>query len=480
LQPWHEEKLVQPKYKVRDQARTAKLPPLLPGVPLLGNLLDYRSDHLEVFWKGYKRFGPVFSLRLGPQRAVVMIGREYNRFFFTQADRLLSLPEVYRFVVPMFGRVLNASDDITVRRGQLALLHSAFHWSRMPGHIAAMVRETTEWLDQLGPSGTFDLSETLSDLAMKIAARSLMGHEVRNQLEEFLPLYMDLAKGMEFVLPPNLPLPRFIRRDRARRRLQDMIRPIIDARLAQRGRCDDFLQTIIDSVAGNLSSDSHETIVGLALITVFTAYITTAAQTAWTLLQLLQNPTYLALVAEERERILGSSGESLDMDALNRLTYLDCALKESQRMHPVMTHYARYNAHTYELDGYQIPRGWLTFVCPAVSHRLPEVFPAPDTYDPLRFLPDRWHDGQHTYDLIGFGAGVYRCPGATFGANEMKCILTLLFQRYKLELLDRDPQRDFAMGVIRPRPPCRIGYTLRKCPALHGANHNYIFGGQLS
>ena len=50
------------------------LPPSLRGWPLVGNLFEYRKDHLEVFRRGYRELGPVFSLRLGLQKAVVLIG----------------------------------------------------------------------------------------------------------------------------------------------------------------------------------------------------------------------------------------------------------------------------------------------------------------------------------------------------------------------------------------------------------------------
>ena len=100
-------------------------------------------------------------------------------------------------------------------------------------------------------------------------------------------------------------------------------------------------------------------------------------------------------------------------------------------------------------------------VSPAVSHRLPDVFSSPDTYDPDRFSPERAEDTRHPYSLIGFGAGVYKCPGENFGTLEMKCIVSLLLQRFTLELLDGEPQRDYELGAIRPRPPCRVGYARR-------------------
>lgn len=434
-----------------------RLPPSLPGVPLFGNLLQYRRDHVEVFQKGYETLGPIFSIQLGPQRAVVLIGPENNRFFFSQVDKILSVPEIYKFVVPMFGRVLNAEEDGDTRRSQLALLHSAFRSNRMNAHINIMMAETNDWIDSLQQTGIFEVYEAFAVLAMKIAASAFMGAEIRAKLHQFLPLYQDLARGMDFILPPNLPLPRFRRRDRARRQLHELIRPIINDRRQHVGKPDDFLQMIIegDYKAG---IDSGATVVGLALMTVFTAYITTAAQACWTLIELLRHPDYLAAVRQEQAEVLNGNTAKLNQANLERLEKLDWAVKESQRLHPVMSHYARYNSETYELNGYQIPRGWLTMLCPAVSHRLPNVFRDPDRFDPERFSPARAEDRKEPYGLIGFGGGVYRCPGAAFGTSEIKCIVSSLLKRYRLELVDTDPRRAYDMGIIRPMPPCRVRY----------------------
>jgi len=436
-------------------------PPALSGLPLLGNLLEYRRDHVEVFWRGYRTLGPIFSVRLGPQRAAVLIGPEYHEHFFSQADQTLSLPEVYRFVVPMFGPVLNAADDQEVRRSQLRLLHSAFHGRKMQQHVEVMAHEIEAWLDGLGEYGSFEAYETFSHLGMNIAASALMGPEVRGRMAEFRPLYRALAEGMEFVLPPNLPLPRFRRRDRARVALHALIRPVIAERRAHPELYDDFLQTIVNGEYGVDGPAADETVVGLALMTVFTAYITTAAQTSWSLVQLLQHPAYLGSMLEEQQAVLGDGADPPVQEQLGRLERLEWALKESQRLHPAMSHYARYTAQAYELGGYQIPRGWFTMVCPSVSHRLPELFSDPDVYDPKRFGPGRAEDRGHPYSLIGFGGGVYRCPGQGFGINEMKLIISLLLRRYDLMLHYPNPGRSFDLGIVRPNPPCVITYRRR-------------------
>jgi sterol 14alpha-demethylase len=423
---------------------------MVPGLPLLGNFLEFRRDHDSVFKRAYQRYGPVFGIRLGPMKGVVLIGPQFHDFYFREVDRRLSVPELYRFVVPMFGDVMMAATDQERRRSHVSLLQSAFQGGRLAHYTQVMAAEAQAWLDGLGDRGEFELWDTFEPLVMRIAATVLMGPEITARIDEFRPLLTDLARGMEFVLPPNLPLPRFYRRDRARRLLTEMLRPVLADRQRHPGAHPDFLQTLVEDAG--LRAEGAEIQVGMALCTIFTGYITTAAQISWTLAQLLANPEYLSTVRAELDA---------EMEASPRL---ERAFKESVRLRPVMGFYARTTAEDYDIEGFSVPRGWLTMLCPAVAHRLPEIFADPDRYDPERFAPGRAEDKKHPHALIGFSGGFYRCPGQAFGTNEAKVLLGALLSQFDLTMPAGEPAADFELGVTRPRSPCVIRYQRRSRP----------------
>lgn len=441
---------------------TLRTPRMVRGLPFLGSLLEWRRDHLGVFMRAYQEYGPVFSIQLGPMRGTVLIGPEYHEFFFKEVDRTLSVPELYRFVVPMFGDVMMAATDKDRRRRHVTLLQSAFQGGRLAHYTDLVTQEVDAWLDRLGDGGQFELWESVEPMVMRIAASALMGPEIRTRVDEFRPLLVDLARGMEFVLPPNLPLPRFYRRDRARRLLTEMLRPVLTERRRAPGAHADFLQTLVDDA--ELRAEGDDVQIGMALCTLFTGYITTAAQACWTLVQLLRNPSYLtALVAELDAAQSGATGcQHAGSAAAFRTPRLEWAVKESVRLRPVMGHYARTNMQDYELDGFLLRRGWLTMLCPSVAHRLPEVFTDPERYDPYRFAPARAEDKRHPHALIGFSGGFYRCPGQAFGSNEIKVLLAGLLSHFDLTPLDAEPDSDFDLGVTRPRSPCIIRYQRRR------------------
>jgi sterol 14-demethylase len=127
-----------------------------------------------------------------------------------------------------------------------------------------------------------------------------------------------------------------------------------------------------------------------------------------------------------------------------------------------MGHYARTNAEDFELDGFRMPRGWMTMLCPGVAHRLPDLFADPERYDPERFGPDRAEDKRNPHALIGFSGGFYRCPGQAFGTSEVKILLGLLLARYELAPLGAEPAADVELGVTRPHSPCVVHYRRRR------------------
>jgi sterol 14alpha-demethylase len=117
---------------------------------------------------------------------------------------------------------------------------------------------------------------------------------------------------------------------------------------------------------------------------------------------------------------------------------------------------ARTADQSFEVDGFRVSEGSMILLSPAVAHRLPGPYPQPDEYRPDRFLDDP----RAMRDLIGFGGGIHRCLGVHFAYLEMKVIITLLLQRYQLELVDPDPHPQPIPGQKTkwPLSPCRVRY----------------------
>ncbi|MGH2479065.1 MAG: cytochrome P450, partial [Ktedonobacteraceae bacterium] len=267
---------------------------------------------------------------------------------------------------------------------------------------------------------------------------------------EFWGHYLMLGKSLDPVLPPNLPLPKFIRRDKAKNKLRAILRPIIAERRTHPEDYDDFLQDFVNARYKDGSVVDDETILALILGLMFAGHETTAGQAAWTIIRLLQHPEYLALVQQEiAERL--SVGQQVDGKTLSSLSHVFWAVEETTRLNPSADMLARLAEEDIEIGDYRIPQGWSLMVNATIAQKLPEIFSNPESFDPLRFSPERKEDRAHRFSIIGFGGGIHKCAGMNFANNEMVMITSLLLQQFDLELVTMDPQIDHSMGASRPQ-----------------------------
>lgn len=443
-----------------------KTPPPVPGLPLIGNAVQFKKNPVRVLQEGYDQFGSVFSIRLGPMKAAVLIGPDHHQFFYNQTDDALSMSAVYQAFVPIFGEGFTLAVEHDEYKEQRAILQPAFQPQKMPDYLNIMVEKTNAWLDKLGPYGAFDLTEAFEQLAVRVTAASLMGDAFLNYMgDDFGILYRDVVRGIEVMLPHNLPLPRFRRRDRARKILHNRIRALITQRRNNPQGHHDFFQELVEARYSNNELVPEGKLESMILFLVFSASESTPLQASWSLIHLLQHPEYLQRVLAEQAQILeGNARTTISVETLSKLQQVEWALKESERLLPMTTMLWRKTVKSYQVNGYDVPEGWITIICPAVAHRMGTVFTNPLRYDPDRFAPPRAEDRQTPFSLAGFGGGRHKCPGVSFAYNFMKVIFSLLLERYNLELQLPDPQPDYSSSIARPPSPCLVHYKQRTRP----------------
>lgn len=441
--------LQQPDLQQPDVPTEKPAPPMLWGWPLIGNLFQFMRNRPALFRRGLEQVGPVFGIRLANRPAAVLVGPEYQELFFKETDKRLSMDKTYRFLKAALGEVAFVASPETYIQQRPVMLQP-FKASKMASYLRVMESEVQNWLDSLGDEGEFELVEAMNTLVQNVAAHALMGREFREQLgAEFWALYGVIGKSLDPALPPHLPLPKFIRRDRAKARLQAMLRPIIADRRAHPAAHDDFLQDFVTTPLADGTPASDEVVISMIMGLMFAGHETTVGQAAWTIIQLLQHPAYRADMQRELNATL-PPGQPCDARALRKLEHISWAVQETARMHPSADLLLRLAEEDVDVGQYRIPQGWMVIVAAGLAHFLPTIFTDPMRYDPLRFAPDRAEDQQHRFALIGFGGGTHKCTGMNFATNEMSVITALLFQQFELELRTPDPQTDYGAGAARP------------------------------
>ncbi|PRD27938.1 UNVERIFIED_CONTAM: Cyp4c3 [Trichonephila clavipes] len=106
--------------------------------------------------------------------------------------------------------------------------------------------------------------------------------------------------------------------------------------------------------------------------------------------------------------------------------------------------------------GYSVPKDSSCTVAVYILHRDASVFPAPEKFDPDRFLPEN-STNRNPFAYIPFSAGPRNCIGQRFAMMEEKVIVSSILRNYTIESLDqRDKIPPAPELILRSSTPIRI------------------------
>lgn len=428
-------------------------PPYVSGhVPLLGHAREFLRTPETLLERGLAEHGTMFSLRLPTLPAVVLAGPEHSEFVFAETDGRLSIRDAYPFFHHMFGSDSYFLAEPQEYRRQRDIVLPRFRASQNAAHLAVMDREIRAFTAALPDDTTIDLVEALGPLVMRIAADCFLGSGFSDRMSGFFELFRVFSEGLDPLLPGWFPAPHLIRSHRARDRLRSTVAGLLEERRRHPLDEPDFLQQLAQARYADDGEVPDRVREGLALMLIWVGHETTAGHLSWALIDLLRHPEELLRVHEEHRRVLPDPQEDLTPRHLHRLEHLERALLETERLHPLTNGVVRKAAVDIGYSGHLIRRGAAVILHPGLTHRLPEVFPDPDTYRPDRFVEDPGA-AQH---LIGFGGGLHRCLGRHFAYVEMKAAVVRMLQEFHIELVDRTPHPAPGQRTKWPQSPCRI------------------------
>jgi sterol 14-demethylase len=433
------------------------------GLPGLGHLLELRRAPIELMRRVRDECGDVGEMRWAGQRVVLLTGERAQEAFFRAPEEQLDQAAAYPFTKPIFGP--GVVFDTGVEQRKQAIRNRSLRDEQMRGHAEVIAAETERMAAELGAAGSLDLLDFFAELTIYTSSSCLLGPEFRAELgPEFAEAYKDLERGTDAFayVNPHLPLPSFRKRDRARRRLVELVTGIMERRRREGRETGDLLH-VLTRIRKPDGSPRYtpDQITGMFIAMMFAGHHTTSGTAAWTLIELLRHPALLERVVDELD-LLYADGREVSYQALREIPRLEHAIKEALRLHPPLIILMRKVRHDFHFGGYRIEAGKLVAVSPAVSNRLPEHFPDPDRFDPDRYGPGREEDRQG-FAWIPFGAGRHRCVGAAFAMIQLKAIFSVLLRAFAFEMAQppESYRNDHSKMVVQLRQPCRVRYRRR-------------------
>ncbi|GAA3698786.1 cytochrome P450 [Gordonia hankookensis] len=430
-----------------------------------GHLDELAGDPISLFWRIREECGDVGMFQLADREVILVSGAAANEEFFRAPEEDLDQAAAYPFMTPVFGEGVVFDTDPEER--SKAIHNAALKGPHMKQHAVTIPNEVERIIADWGDEGEIDLLEFFAELTLYTSSACLIGRKFRESLNGHIAhLFHDLEKGTDPIayVDYKADIESFRKRDEARAELVEFIQGVMNDRIANptENKEDRDLMDVLVQVGFDAN-----TITGMFISMMFAGHHTTSGTAAWTLIELLRNPEYMSRVYGELDEIYGETpaGERPEYTFAHtrQMPQLENALKEALRLHPPLIILMRVVQKDFHVEDFEVKAGQSIAVSPAISNRLPEDFPEPDTFDPDRYDKPRQEDIANRWTWIPFGAGRHRCVGAQFAIMQLKAIFSVLFQNYEFEMLQPSEtyRNDHSKMVVQLQQPCRVKYRKR-------------------
>jgi cytochrome P450 len=430
------------------------------GHPVLGSTLGFKNDIIGTLMAGFREYGDIVKFRgVGPLFPIYLFAHpDYAMHALKDnAENYPRTPLVrskWRMVVG--DGLICIEGDYWKQQRKLAqpsfdpkLLQS------FDGLIADETQSMLERWDGFAERGEpFDVAREMVHLALANLGGAMFSTDWRQEAlvmgdaVEFTIGYAYKLLTQPVVLPENVPTPENRRFKEARRTLESIMERMIASRKGVDEQPKDLLGALLSARDAETGEGLSDYQVRSHLMTfMFGGHETVAVGLAWTWWLLSRHPDVLRKLEVEIDEKL--NGERPTFENTRQLEYLTRVINESLRIRPPVWLMSRVPTNDDEVGGYHIPAGSQILISSYVSHHHSDFWPNPEGFDTERWLPDAVA-ARPKHAWFPFSGGPHQCIGGYFGLMEMQIVISMILQRYELELLPGHR--------VEPKPGITLGF----------------------
>ncbi|KAF8339763.1 cytochrome P450 [Cantharellus anzutake] len=487
--------------------------------PVIGSTITYGINPIQFFFECREKYGDVFSFVLAGRTVTVTLGAKGNNFVLGGKTSHISAEDVYtNLTTPVFGKgvVYDCPNSTLMEQKKFVKFGLTVENFRYYTHVIAdeveKFLQTHEcfktYRDNANSSdawGSFPAFQTMSELIIYTASRSLQGEEIRAAVDgSFADIYHDLDGGFKPInlLLPGLPLPMNIKRDKAQKKMSDFYVGIIEKRRAQGEQKEiDMLASLMGQRYRNGRTLSDREIAHIMIALLMAGQHTSSATSSWALVHLAARPdVWQTLYEEQVQNFSNGDGtfREIEYEDLCNLPILDSVIRETLRMHPPIHSILRQvkddlvvpptlatsrgGKPKSEDNTYIIPKGHLILASPAVSQLDPDIWKNANIWEPSRWSDpegvaaqalDQYENGSEKVDYgfgavskgtsspySPFGAGRHRCIGEQFAYVQLGTVIANLVRKLEIKI-NCVPPHNYRTMIVVPETPDDISYRRR-------------------
>jgi cytochrome P450 len=401
------------------------------GWPVVGNTLKLLKDPIAFGNAMVAKYGPVYRNNAFGGRSVQMFGPEANELVLFDREKIFSSEQGWGPVLNLlFPRGLMLL-DFEKHRADRKTLSVAFKPEPMKHYAdslnAGIAARIPDWSGK-----TFKFYPAIKQLTLDLAADSFLGIPWGPDADRINKAFVDMVQASIGVVRRPIPGTAMGRGVAGRKFLVDYFTPMVPLRRESDGQ-DIFTQfcKATDDDGNYLAVDAIVDHMNFLMMAAHDTITSSVTSMIWLL---AKNPEWQEKLREEMIAV-SPAGQGIGHNALGQLELTEMAFKESLRLIPPVPSIPRRALKDFEHGGYRIPAGTNVGVNPAYTHFMPEYWPEPEKFDPMRFTADAVRE-RHKYAWVPFGGGAHMCLGLHFAYMQAKIFLHHALTTHRVRIAD--------------------------------------------
>ncbi|XP_054724535.1 cytochrome P450 18a1-like [Uloborus diversus] len=427
------------------------------GLPIVGYLPFMTTKPYIKFTKLVKRYGPIYSVRLGSRNVVILADFNVTKEAFA-SDAFMGRPPDLPFDLSETTKKTGAFLDMPWKEQRRFSLHMlrdlGFGKTKMEEHLKEEIVELLERMDQLEGKPT-KMSNILAPSMSNNIASLLFGKRLKhddpkrikldNMLSDvgklagatawqlFFPFLNNIFEKFEIGNTGKLL--------HALREVRQYVRDELDEHEKTldhnniRDFMDGYLLEMEKKVNDPMTTFKRDVLVDLGRAFFGAGSETVRISVDWMLLICAHFPEVQRKMYSEIQEVLGHERFPTRADHLN-MPYTEAVILEMNRWKTIIPiNLMRYTLQDTELNGYFIPKhSYVLSVIYAVHHDKKLWGADVEEFKPERFLSEDRKKVVKPEFFIPFSIGKRQCPGKVFAEVEVFLYVAAILQRFEISL----------------------------------------------
>ncbi|EMF1339839.1 cytochrome P450 [Campylobacter jejuni] len=395
--------------------------------------------------------------------------KEVKRMMVDEVREFPKSAFLHELLSPLLGESIFTTNG-EVWKKQRELLRPSFEMTRINKVFNLMSEAVADMMDRFSKypnHAVIEVDEAMTFITADVIFRTIMsskldeekGKKILNAFVTFQEQSVHTAMRRMFRFPKWLS---YVLGDRKRAKAGDVIRQVLSDiikpryDMADNAEFEDILGSLLLVVDADTNKRfSFEEILDQVAMLFLAGHETTASSLTWTLYLLSLYPKEQEKAYEEITQVL--QGGAIEISHLRQFKYLTNIFKESLRLYPPVSFFAREAKKDTQVRDKLIKKGSGVVIAPWLIHRHEEFWTNPHGFNPSRF------EGEYKKDAyLPFGVGERICIGQGFAMQEAILILANILKTYKLELEEGFVPDVVGRLTVRSANGMRIKFSKRK------------------